>query len=187
MKTSDFSENEKMIASELTKYSVALEMDKGPPYAAKVGVIISLFALVENYSPHILRMLTGLNKQDARAIMGVFRAFSNRIDLLKAVYKPRGELSVDAVVGSHYAGLFNEANKIRNKYAHATYSIAATTMHLHTYSGDYGRTPERIIQTDEDFEGDITRMKRIICELHALVYRNEIPQSLHKQLQKLDR
>lgn len=183
MKVSDFQENEAALAHEAKAYNVAL--DDEPAYAAMVGSIVSMFALIEDYAPQFLSRLTGLSYQDAHSIMGTFRAFSNRLDLIKAVYKPRGIGSVDAIVGSHYVGLLNEANRIRNKYAHATYSTTRKSIILKTFSSDYNRGPEQIEQTEADFQADIVRLRRITAELHGLIHRNEIPRSLHKQLLKL--
>lgn len=177
-----FSENEKTIRHETSVYNVAL--DGEPEYAAKIGVIISMFALIEDYAPRLLQLLTGMSMQDSHSTMAVFRAFSNRIDLLKAIYKPKGEASKDAILGSHYVGLFTQANAIRNKYAHATYSTTNKSIILTPFSSDYNRPLDRVEQTLPDFDKDLHRLRRIICELHALVWRSEIPQGLHKQLQK---
>lgn len=179
-----FTENEKQIQHETAIYNVALDDETN--YAAMVGVIISMFAMIEDYAPQILQLLTGMSKTDSRSIMGVFRAFSNRIDLLKAVYKPKGADSVDCIIGRHYVGLLNDAVKIRNKYAHAKYSTTRKSIILTTFSSDYNRTAERIEQTIPDFIKDIRRLRRIICELHALIYRSEVPQSVQKQLQRLN-
>ncbi len=177
-----FSENEKSIRHDASVYNVAL--DGETEYAAKVGVIISMFALIEDYAPRLLQLLTGMSMQDSHSTMAVFRAFSNRIDLLKAIYKPKGETSKDAILGSHYVGLFTSANAIRNKYAHATYSSTNKSIIVKPFSSDYNRPPEQIEQTLPDFDKDLHRLRRIICELHALVWRSELPQGLHKQLQK---
>jgi len=184
MKASDFSENEAVLIRETKAYNVAL--DGEPVYAALVGSIISMFALIEDYVPKLLTLLTGLSDQDSRAIVGTFRSFSNRLDLLKAIYKPRGDRSVDATVGQHYVGLLTDANRIRNKYAHATYGTTGKSIRIKTFSSDYARDTEIFDQKADDFENDIKRLRRITAELHGLIYRDEIPLQLHKQLQKLD-
>jgi len=177
-------ENESEISSDTTKYNVALEW--GKDYAEAVGIIISLFAMVEGYPPLILEKVGILSKQDALSTLGVFRAFSNRLDLLKEVTKNRPEQSRERACLRYYKGLLTEANKIRNKYAHATYSYAKTHFVLMTYSGDHNRKEEKIAQNLEDFHADIDRLKRIICELHAFCYRNEVPASLQKELCRLN-
>lgn len=169
------------LESHAANYQVAL--DAATDYAIQVGLIISLFALVENYVPFALEKMTGIKRADARAIAGVFRAFSNKIDLLHQLN--RNQNDVQRVVYSHYKGLFSEANKIRNKYAHATYSYAGTHFKLQTYSGDYNRSPEIIDSTLENFASDAATLRRIINDLHGFYYRNEIPKALDEQLQKL--
>lgn len=173
-------ENEAMIRAETEKYNVALE--HGKEYAEAVGVIISLFALVEGYPPLVLEKLGVLSKADARSILGVFRAFSNRIDLLKEVGDNRPSGSIERICFGYYKGLFKEANAIRNKYAHATYSYDLKDMYLQVFSGDHNRKSMTLRQSIEDYRNDINRLKRIICELHAFCYRNEVPAGLQKSL-----
>jgi hypothetical protein len=182
MKASDFAENENAINDHASKDDVALDWE--PAYAAVVGSIVSSFALIEDYAPQILALLTGCSGQDARSIMGTFRAFSNRLDLLKSIYKTRGQNSTDAIIGTHYVSLLIEANKIRNKYAHSTYATTNKSIIIKTFSSDYNRGPETFEMGLGDFKRDRDRLRRITAELHGLVYRREIPKSLHRQLQK---
>lgn len=182
-------EAEAKLVSETASYNVAIE--NAPAFAEAVGIIISLFAIVEGYPPFLLERLSGMNRDDSRAILGVFRAASNRLDLLKQLTRLRPDASPDRIVFSYYRGLLTEANNIRNKYAHAQYAISfqpltganrKTVFHLQTFFSDFNRKVERLILSLEDFHADRDRLKRIICELHALVYRNEIPLALHQQL-----
>lgn len=178
--THSYKINDKL-ESHTASYTVAL--DAGTDYATQVGLIISLFALVEGYVPYALEKMIGIKRADARSIAGVFRAFSNKIDLLHQLNRNQGK--IERVVFSHYKGLFSEANKIRNKYAHATYSYARTHFKLQTYSGDYNRSPEIIDGTLADFVSDATTLRRIINDLHGFYVRNEIPRTLDEQLRKL--
>lgn len=188
MKVSDFHENEEKIAHETSVYSVALdggpEPDGGlePRFAAQVGVIISLFALVEGYVPMLLQKLTGLDARDAQSLASVPRSFTTRLELIEAVCKPRGAGSIDAIVATHFVQQFREANRIRNRYAHATYSTTRQTIVLSTFSSDFNREPEHLTLRLDQFKADGDKLRRIICELHALTYRNEISAELHKRL-----
>lgn len=173
-------ENEATIADQASKYNVALEW--GKEYAETVGVIISLFAIVEDYPSALLVKITEMDSSDAMSILSTFRAFSNRLDLLKEVARNRPEGSVGRICLSYYRGIMSEANKIRNKYAHAKYSYAKTHFVLETYASDTNRNAEQLEMTLKDFQADRDRLKRIICELHAFCYRDEIPLGLHKQL-----
>ena len=58
-------------------------------------------------------------------------------------------------------------------------------MHIKPFSGHYTKSPETLDLTLEDFKDDADRLRRIICELHALVYRREVSAGLHKQLRRL--
>ena len=185
MEFSRFKENENRIVMTVKSNRTILETQ--PSYAAKIGVVISMFALIEDHSPLILCRLTGINQMDARAIMGTFRAFSNRIDLLKAVYRSHERTSPKFVFGSYFAGLFTEANKIRNKYAHAKYSLnSKNKLGIEPFSSDYNRKTVPQEHTAEEFENDINRLRRIIAELDCLLWEDEISKSLYGQLSKLD-
>jgi hypothetical protein len=186
-------EAENKITSETAKYNVALEW--ADEFAKIVGVIVSLFAIIEGYPPILLARFCGIKQGDARAILGVFRAPSNRIDLIKQLARGQPPSSKERVILNYYRGLLSDANTIRNKYAHAQYSYSKeplepsapnrkTVFHLRTFFSDFNRKEETLVQHLEEFERDRDRLKRIICELHALIYRNEIPRALHQELQK---
>lgn len=186
-------EAEAKIASETAKYNVALEWDED--FAKVVGVIVSLFAIIEGYPPILLARFCGIKQGDAKAILGVFRAPSNRIDLIKQLERVRPDSSEERNILHYYRGLLSEANTIRNKYAHAQYAISyepvdphakdrKRVFHLKTFFSDFNRKQETLVQDLSDFHKDRDRLKRIICELHALVHRNEIPVALQQQLQK---
>jgi hypothetical protein len=193
MKDGPLKEAEATIASETAKYNVALEW--GDDFAKAVGVIISLFAIIEGYPPFLLERISGVKRDDARAILGVFRAASNRLDLIKELVRLRPDNSPERILFTYYRGLLSEANTLRNKYAHAQYSLSyeplspqapnrKMTFHLRTFFSDFNRKEETLVHFIEDFHKDRDRLKRIICELHALIYRAEISLALHKQLQK---
>src|ERR1700674_3346137 len=74
-----------IVAKEAAKFHVALE--SAPEFSARVGILISCFALVEEYVPHLVVKLTGMPHADAWTIL-------------------------------------NTANTLRNRYAHAQYSLA---------------------------------------------------------------
>ena len=170
------------LESEFAKYQVALELKGQEQYARHVGVIISLFAIVEGFVPRVLESLLGMDREDARSITGVFRAFSNRLDLIEQLIKGRDKGSVEREVFSYTKGLLAEANNIRNKFAHATYGYAGDHFKLETCSSNYNQARQIIDMTLDDFEKDILRLKRIISELQAILVRRELPPELHQRL-----
>ncbi|PWE17276.1 hypothetical protein DDZ18_06195 [Marinicauda salina] len=133
----------------------------------------------------ILDRLGVMDEADALASLGVFRSFSNRIEMLDELRKRRDPQTIEHACLSYYKGLLTEANSIRNKYAHAKYGIAKDHFVLYTFSGDHNRQPVRIAQTIDDFASDKNRLKRIICELHAFCARGAISSGLDKQLSQL--
>ena len=159
--------------------AVPLEGDQ--ELAALVGCIISQFALTEMEVPGLLGKLTGMRGDDAHAIVGVFRAFSNRIDLLAEVIKRRAEGSPERIIYGYFKGRLKEANAIRNKYAHATYAGGKDQMVLIPYSGDHNRAPEFIEISPGSVKADLLKIATINYEL-TMWRTDQVPQALWKQL-----
>ena len=167
------------ISSELEKYNVALE--HAPEFAAKVGVIVSLFALVESYVPLLFSKLTKADGRDSFAITGSYASFSYRIDLLDSLLEHRSVADTpDFSTYKHFTKTLREANRIRNKFAHSTYSIGAEIgntkerrMFLRAFSYDARKKKETEEYDLKKIEADVHCLKKIICELHAYCHRNE--------------
>lgn len=165
--------------SPVKRSAVPLEGDQ--ELAALVGCIISQFALTEMEVPRLLAKLTGMRKDDAHAVVGVFRAFSNRIDLLAEVIKRRAEGSHDRIIYGYFKGRLKEANTIRNRYAHATYAGGKGKIKLIPFSGDHNRAPEIIEISPKSVKADLLKIATINYEL-TMWAMDQVPEALWRQL-----
>ena len=176
--------NETTVESEAASYRVAL--DEFPEFASQIGILISCFALIESYMHHLVSRTTGIDESDAFQIAGSYQTFGPRIDLLETLLKKRDPTASQVQTAKYFISALREATRIRNAYAHGTYSLSFV-------GGDYSPTAERVItvtsylydakrKKPESFErtldqviAEVARIKFITCELHAYIYRNEIP------------
>lgn len=169
---------------EAKKYEVAL--DAFPEFATQVGVLISCFALIESYMPQLISRTTGMDPSDAFLVSGSFISFSSRINLLETLLKKRESTNQQVIAAEHFIGTLKEANKIRNTYAHGTYSLsfegghcsptAKKIMFISSFLYDAKRkSPAKVEKDLDDAKNDVARIKFISCELHGYIYRNEMP------------
>ena len=163
---------------------VALEYD-GDYLPALVGKIIAIFAALERHLPEIIARMTGMTHVDAVAICHTFRSFSGRMDILGALLKVREPDSHDKIVYSYCKGLFNEASKIRNKYAHATYAKGSEMM-FSEYHHD-NKPPDSWKPMTEEINADKERISIILGEVFAILHQKEMPPSLYNKLPPLEK
>lgn len=171
---------------EAQQFGVAL--DEFPEFAAQVGVLVSCFALVESYVHRLISKLTGVSEQGAFVFSGSFINFRARVELLESLAKRRSKSDQSAAVACYFALLLREATEIRNRYAHGQYSLtfegghyspkAKKIMHIDTSLFDANKNPKKVIRDLAGVEAEVVRIKLIICEMHAYLYRNELP-SIH--------
>ena len=159
-------------------------LTSAPDFAAKIGVMIATFANVESYLPFVFAKLTGVKVDDAHAIVGVFRAFSNKIDLLAEVIKRRDKDSLDWEVFTHIKGRFTEANRIRNHYAHAMYMGIGDPLTIVPYSGDHNKIAQSVEKSFVEVEADLIVLETVANELWAFTEENRLPAKLHARLMK---
>lgn len=169
---------------ETEKYLVAL--DHFPEFAAQVGVLISCYALIESYMHRLISRTAGMDESDAYLVSGSFISFSARIDLLETLLKKRNPQSKEVVSAKHFIKTLREATTIRNIYAHGTYSLGfegghysptvKKLMSISSFLYDAKRkNPARLERDLDGIKKDVARLRFITCELHAYVYRSEMP------------
>ena len=163
---------------------VALEYD-GDELPALVGMIIACFAAIERELPGVIARVTGMTQQDTVMICAEFRAFSARLGILEAVLKTRDDQSHDKIIFSHCKGLFNEANKIRNKYAHALFA-KGHEMRMLPYHHDW-KAPDQWVDMGPEARADRKRIAVILGELFAILHQKDLPQGLYDKLLPQDR
>ncbi|HXT13800.1 MAG TPA: hypothetical protein VN873_19780 [Candidatus Angelobacter sp.] len=168
---------------EAANYRVAL--DEFPEFAAQVGILISCFAVIESYAHLLISKLTGAPAEDAFVFSGSFMNFRARIELLESLAKRRNPSDDAAKIARYFVGLLREATDIRNRYAHGRYSLtfeggqysstAKKLMYIDTSLFDAKKMPKKIVRDLPALEAEVKRIKLIICEIHAYLYRNEAP------------
>jgi hypothetical protein len=155
-------------------YNVALE--SAPAFSAEIGVLISCFALVEGYMPHLMSRLTGIDKDDAFTILGRFQ-MGERIQLLGALASSRDGDNAARKALEILLPKLTAATAVRNKYVHAQYSITFNdAIIVESWLHDSKRKTKP--KTTEDIPviaAEVEKIQVLICDLHGYVYRDEMP------------
>ena len=167
---------------EFQKFGVAL--DNFPEFSAQLGVLISCFALIEDYMHRVISYSTNMDEQEAFFVSGSFSGFGARITLLETLIKNKDAMLKEVIAAKYFVKTFKEASIIRNDYAHGKYSLTfegATkekTMIIKSFLYDAKRREPKIMRKNlKEIKEDVQRLKFIICELHAYIYRDEMPNS----------
>ena len=146
-----------------------------------MGNIIAQFAITEGYVPRLLSLVTPLSERDAGAIVSVFRAFSNKIDVLEAVAGNHGDNTWQRIILSYYKGRLKEANSIRNKYGHAALASGeGADLTLLPYFADRNNTAKFEPLSLKSIQKDLDRILRINGELDELLMLSRVPKNLCK-------
>ena len=152
----------------------ALDVQYG--FAAEIGVLISVMAMIEGYLPALLAKLTSISGEEASITMGTFYNFTHRVDLLEILAKQGrhgAEISEDVLF---LAKRIRAANNIRIKYAHAKYSVGSEMkVWVEPFYGDARKKPQTIIMTSDDVAQDVETVKSITRQVHAYLHRGERP------------
>ncbi|MFL0672474.1 MAG: hypothetical protein ACJLS3_13935 [Erythrobacter sp.] len=159
-------------------------IEENHPFAQKIGAMIANFALVEREMPFVLARLSGMSTDHAFTTLGVFRAFSNRIDLFSELTKVVKADTPEFEIARHFKGQFTLANKIRNKYAHASYAGRDDPILLTPFSGDFVRPVASIKVTLEDMEAELDKIRIVACECWAFGREKRLPEGLHVRLSR---
>lgn len=151
------------------QYWVAL--DNVPEIAAEVGIIVSIFWAIEFSMPRILQKLTGMRPDDATMVMGYFKSFSDKVELLKLLIKNRSQKDALCVQITTLLPRLAQANSLRNKYVHARFSIGINDLlHLAPFEADARRKPTEEKKTLEDVVEETQIMREIAQEAHHCAY-----------------
>lgn len=161
--------------SEFDRYSVAL--DSEPHFAAEIGVLISCFALIEGYIPLLLQKLLNIQSDEASVIMSTYGKFSEQVDLLKSLiklYKTQKTKIDETNALSRLLPRISACATIRNKYAHGRYAL---TFHDEFIMESFvlSSSPKRQHKSLDGVVEDVNTLRRLICDLHGYVYRQEMP------------
>lgn len=175
-------------SSYVEKHSVILD-SANPEFPKIIGIIISQFAIIEDFVPLVVRQITGISEDDSTTILGVIRNFSNKIELIGELINKRDKKSNDFIVIDYVKNLLSEANSIRNKYAHAKYggfkhnsNLKDEYIYMELFSASYNKNRILKKMMIKDFEKDRKRMNIMICEIHHILHARWLPPKLFAQL-----
>jgi hypothetical protein len=151
-------------------------LDLVPDIAAEIGILVSMFALIEFYMPWLFEGLTRSRSTDSAVVMGYFKSFGDKIELLEWIIKTRLEETDTSKAIKLCLPNLKEANSLRNKYVHARLSLGAhDELHLEPFAADVRRKPRTEIKSLEQVAEDVRRMRTIAYEAAVLAVkvRNE--------------
>ena len=152
----------------------AIDLERTPQCAYRIGIILGLFVQVEHGLVPILSWVADMPLDQARAAMEMQKANARKMTFLHGVCDgiapgwPR-----DVEVGKVFAAAAHIANRIRNKYAHATFvstgGAGVERLYVAVFA-DSLRTAARIeIATVEILDAEICFLKSLIVTMNNYV------------------
>ncbi len=103
----------------------AIDLERTPECARRIGIILGLFVQVEHGLAPILSWVAGMTLDQAQAALAIQKQNSRKVLFLKGVCErisPESPRDVEA--GKAFAAAAMTANRIRNTYAHGAYRLA---------------------------------------------------------------
>src|SRR5688500_1176665 len=148
----------------------AIDLERAPECARRIGIILGLFVQVEHGLVPILSWTAGMTLDQARVLLELQKQNSRKMTFLQGVCDgispgwPR-----DVEVGKAFAAAAHIANRIRNKYAHASYSAAgeagSETLYVAVFADDLRSASRVQIATIEILETEIRFLKSLIVAM----------------------
>lgn len=150
-------------------YTIALE--SSPECARRIGIILALFVQIEHGLVPILSWCAGMTLDQARVSLELQKQNARKMSFLKGVCEGISpEWPRDVEAGKAFAAAAMTANNIRNKYAHASYSLAddaeTEMLHVAVFSDDLRKAVRVEIATLETLETEIRFLKSLIVTMH---------------------
>ena len=152
----------------------AIDLERSPELARRIGIILGLFVQVEHGLVPILSWVADMPLDQARASMELQKQNARKVIFLKGVCEgispgwPR-----DVEVGKLFATAANTANRIRNKYAHATYVSAEASGEERLYVAVFAdglHSASRVeIATPEILDEEIRFLKSLIVAMRNYI------------------
>lgn len=151
-----------------------LALDNEPEFASEIGLMTSAFALLERFPPILLSRLTGMSESDSGIILGHFRSFAGKLEVIKTVCRSRGNQTGIVKAVERFRGELQEANRIRNKYAHGRFTQTEAGMTMTTWEHDANRKTHLEVLSLADVQEDTAILR---ATLHKLLQfqQGELP------------
>ena len=150
-------------------YTTALEIT--PECAHRIAIVLSLYVEVEHGLAPILSWTTGLTLDQAQAALALQKQNARKVLFLKGVCEQISpEWPRDVIAGKLFAQAIQAGNRIRNKYAHATYVSGGTPDAELLYVAVFADTAiGEEIATVEILDSEIHYMKSLIVAMHNYI------------------
>ena len=85
----------------------------------------------------------------------------------------------DKIAVEYFIPKLRQVSSTRNGYVHARYSITYNDdFRIDKFMMDTKRKTQTVQKSLYDIVADVTEARALICELHAYVYRHEMPRPL---------
>ncbi|MCA9876545.1 MAG: hypothetical protein KC442_02145 [Thermomicrobiales bacterium] len=153
----------------------AIDLESNPECARRIAIILGLFVQVEHGLVPILSWVADMSLDQARVSLELQKQNARKVTFLQGVcdgISPEWPRDVEA--GKIFAAAAHTANRIRNKYAHATYSVtghAGSEQLSVAVFADSLRNATRI---------EVATIESLDTEIHFL----KIPDRRHAQLRR---
>lgn len=149
-------------------YAIALEQT--PECTRRIGIILGLYVQIEHGLVPILSWTAGMSLDQARVALELQKQNGRKMSFLKGMCEaiapgwPR-----DIAAGKAFAAVALTANQIRNKYAHASYSVAGDAgtevLHVAVFGENLRRATRVEIATVEILDTEIRFLKSVIVTM----------------------
>jgi hypothetical protein len=147
-----------------------LMLDHEREVASEIGILLSAFAIVELSPPAILAKLTGIDQTHAEIILGHFRSFSARLDVVEAIAKSQHADDPERAIAIKLLEKIRACGRIRNKYAHGIWQGVAPndkTVELHVigWAADAKKQTSRSVVTLETIIEDCSILREAVFDV----------------------
>jgi hypothetical protein len=148
----------------------AIDLERTPECARRIGIILGLFVQVEHGLVPILSWTAGMTLDQARVLLELQKQNARKMTLLQAVCNGISpEWPRDVAAGKAFAAAAHTANRIRNQYAHASYSAAGETgsekLSVAVFSDGLSNVSRVEIVTLETLDTEIRFLKSLIVAM----------------------
>lgn len=147
-----------------------MAVEKTPECAQRIGISLGLFALIEHQLVPTLRWVANISLDQARVSLESHKHFSNKVAYIKAVCDAvQPDWQRDSEVGRLFAAAATTANRIRNKYAHATYGFTGEPgvelLFVRVFADSLGGQECEEVATPQILDTEIRFLKSVIVAM----------------------
>ena len=164
----------------------AIDLEHMPECARRIGIILGLFVQVEHGLVPILSWTAGMSLDQAQAAMALQKQNTRKMLFLQGVCEGISpEWPRDVAAGLAFAAAAMTANRIRNKYAHASYHAAgdggSEQLDVAVFADDVRNAPRVEIATVESLDVEIRYLKALVVAMRNYAAAREDNAPVNRQ------